>query len=60
MTETQVIKCPICGCAYRVYMFTTADQSSCKRCQKEADGQGVTTWNPWPLGPYDLEARKRR
>ncbi len=35
----QTVKCPICGKPYKVYSHTSADQSACPACQREARKQ---------------------
>lgn len=37
MNEGRVCKCPVCGRAYRTYMFMAGDQSACPACRREAD-----------------------
>lgn len=31
------VKCPICGKPYKWYSHTTADQSACPKCVREAE-----------------------
>lgn len=33
----QTIKCNICGKPYKVYSMTTADQTACPECVREAE-----------------------
>lgn len=37
LDDGKVVKCPICGGPYRIYSYYAGDQSTCPKCQKEAD-----------------------
>ena len=49
----RTIKCGICGDPYKVYAFTTADQSACPQCVRKAEEKvekvhrGVESRHPW-------------
>lgn len=47
MSQERTIQCPICGKPYKVYPFTTADQSACPSCVREAE-QDSYKEQPWP------------
>jgi endogenous inhibitor of DNA gyrase (YacG/DUF329 family) len=36
-TTERTVKCPICGEPYKVYAYTTADQSACPQCVRKAE-----------------------
>ena len=37
MNDSKIIKCPVCGRPYRVYMFYAGDQSACPECRKKTE-----------------------
>lgn len=33
MIDSQIVKCPVCGREYRIFMFYAGDQSTCPTCR---------------------------
>ena len=44
MSETQVVKCKLCGAPYYFYAYSAADQSACPQCRKRAEANSGAEW----------------
>lgn len=52
----QTRKCPICGQPYKVFNMTTADQSACPECVREAERR---IERPTPIERDEYRRRRR-